>query len=787
MGFISQIEIDNIKSKLNSDLSALGKIYKSKKKDHQLMSVDHSLVDNFIAKGWEIEKTLSTKTKIKKKKLHSKQFEDEIWCQFYELGYRNLNYDETFCLPFSSDAADKKQIDVIAVDNETVFLVECKSSEKPKKAPSYKDIFESLGLKLDGFRKVIEQIFGKGLKVKYIFATRNLRLDIEDIDFGRLLKTGSFYYNDSTYEYINKLIKNYRSASRYQFLGLLFKNEIINLEKIEIPAVEGDMGGRKYYMFSIEPGLLLKMGYVLHRTKANEAEFPTYQRLIVPSRLPVITKYINEGGFFPNAIILNFSDKKHSIIFEPSSRTSSSISRFGTLKIPNAYGIAYIIDGQHRLYGYAESDYKNTNTIPVVAFNDLSTIEQLEIFMDINQNQKPVNPSLRLDLEEDLFWDSERADSRLKALRSSIIKGLTNSQSSSLYNKISVGEDSYLLTFPPFYNALTYSGLLPTAKGNKYNEGSTIASIYNVNNHNHNDEMHKSKYKIVQFIILCYDFVEENYSEIFERPNYFILSNRGSYAYITLIGTLNLFLTQKGIVNYSTNSKDRFLEIEKYLKVLLDYIKIIPKEEEEKQLSLLGSTADTKWLRFFQTIVNSKFYDFEPPELIAWKEMHDEQLQNEGRSYGVFIEKQIKYKVLEKIKILYKENWELEINSIKRDCLKRAEVENEKSYKAGLKKINVQWIEMLIINDFKWIIDKYWTKVPDFDSDKLNFKTFENEFAIDAGFGFNNKSEKLKWLIVFNSYRNLWAYDGTKEKRLNKDEVQFLNKIYFHFNVSLRS
>ena len=781
MGFIQQIEIENIKSKLISDASSLGKIYKAKKKRHQSLSIDHNLLENYISKGWEVEKKLATKTVVKKSKSHSKQFEDDIWCQFYDLGYRTLNYDENFKLPFSSEPEDTKQIDVIALDKETVFLIECKSSEKLKKAPTYKEVFESLGQKLDGFRKVIEQAFGKGLKVKYIFATRNLRLDVEDIDFKRLLKTGSFYYNDNTYDYINSLIKNYKGVARYQFLGLLFKNEIINLDKIEIPAVAGEMGGRNYYMFSIEPELLLKMGYVLHRTKANEAEFPTYQRLLVPSRLPGITKYINSGGFFPNAIILNFSPKKHAIHFEPSSKMSSSISKFGTLKIPNAYGIAYIIDGQHRLYGYADSEYKKTNTIPVVAFTDLSTIKQLEIFMDINQNQKAVSPSLRLDLEEDLFWDSDRADSRLKALRSSIIKGLTNSQSGPLFNKISVGEDSYQLTFKPFYNALTVSGLLPSAKGNKYIDGTTIACLYDVNNHNHNDEMIKSRAMIVQYISLCYDFVYDNYTDLFERPNYFIVSNRGSYAFVTLIGSLNAFATENGLVNYKTSSKDRFIEIEKYLTAVMDYLKIIPKEEEAKQLSLLGSQADIKWLRFFQNIINSKFPNYEPAELIEWKEMHDERLQDEGRRYGVAIEKHMKRIVLDKIQFLYKDDWELEINAIKRECLKRAEEENEKNYKEGLKKKAVLWTEMFNINDYKTIIEKYWTKIPELDIERIGFKSFENQFSIDAGYGFHSKGEKLKWISFFNSYRNLWAHEGTKEKRLNKEEVQFLEKVHSHF------
>lgn len=246
---------------------------------------------------------------------------------------------------------------------------------------------------------------------------------------------------------------------------MIFKNEIINQNKIEIPCVKGQMGKKDYYMFSIEPHLLLKMGFILHRTKANESEFPTYQRLLVPSRLKGITKFIDEGGYFPNSIIINFNSKKNKLGFESNSKLSNSNSCSGTLKIPNSYGIAYIIDGQHRVYGYANSKFAENNTIPVVAFDNLETIEQLEIFMDINQNQKAVSPSLRLDLEEDLYWDSDRADSRLKALKSSIIKKLANLESSPLFNKISVGEDKADLTFKPFSAALSNSQLLPSAKG----------------------------------------------------------------------------------------------------------------------------------------------------------------------------------------------------------------------------------------------------------------------------------------------------------------------------------
>ncbi|RKN79566.1 DGQHR domain-containing protein [Ulvibacterium marinum] len=779
MGFLKQFEIDQFKEKIATDLSTLGRLHKAKKSRYITKSVDHSLVDDMLKKGWEeFGRPLKTKTKLRKEKPHDKQFEDDVWCQFYGLGYRMLNYDQNFILPYGKTPKDKKQIDVVAIDEETIFLIECKSSGKPKKVSSLKTEFEGLEKRLDGFKKSLEQAFGKGKKIKYIFATRKLRISNDSVEIKRLLRTNSFYYNDNTYEYINSLIKSYKSAAKYQLFGLLFKNQLINNDKVEVPAVEGDMGGKKYYMFSIEPYLLLKMGFILHRTKANESEMPTYQRLLVPSRLKKISKFITEGGFFPNSIILNFTQRKHKVTFEASARSGNSRSRFGMLKIPNAYALAYIIDGQHRVYGYAETEYKESNTVPVVAFLDLTATEQLEIFMDINQNQKAVSPSLRLTLEEDLYWNADRVDSRLKALRSGIIKELAEDINGPLYSRISIGEDASELAFRPFATALIKCGLLPVAKGNNYDSNTTGASFYNINKLDHNKEMLATKKKVVDFVNLCYGYVEEDFPEIYEK---YIISNRGTYAFISLIGSLNRLEFDLEKIDKESSPEIRFEAVKKYLTALLNRLKDLKKEEEETMLSSYGTGADIRWFRFYQSLVNAKFSEYEPAELVDWKERQDEELQNEGRKYGVEIEKKIKKLALSKIKSLFNENWELEINSIKRECIKRAEEEKERYYKEGLGKKDVHWTEMFNINDYKSIITKYWTKIPQNENEKSNFVTFQDEFSIDIGDGFNSKSDRIRWISYFNSYRNLWAHEGTKEKRLNKEEVSFLQRVHSHF------
>ena len=146
MGFLSEEKIHELKSKYTSDPSFLGKIYRSKKDKYQRRTIEHSMLEAFVNEGWEEDafSRLKTKVKIRKLKEHSRLFEDEIWCQLYELGFRTLNIDENFSLPFSDSENDSKQIDVIAVNNDTIILVECKSSEHPKKANSFREEIDAV-------------------------------------------------------------------------------------------------------------------------------------------------------------------------------------------------------------------------------------------------------------------------------------------------------------------------------------------------------------------------------------------------------------------------------------------------------------------------------------------------------------------------------------------------------------------------------------------------------------------------------------------------------------------
>ncbi|MDE7025925.1 MAG: NERD domain-containing protein, partial [Paramuribaculum sp.] len=59
---------------------------------------------------------------------------------FYELGFRILNKDENLELPWSKESCDQQQIDVLAVGDDAIFVVECKAADSPRNVNFKKDI-----------------------------------------------------------------------------------------------------------------------------------------------------------------------------------------------------------------------------------------------------------------------------------------------------------------------------------------------------------------------------------------------------------------------------------------------------------------------------------------------------------------------------------------------------------------------------------------------------------------------------------------------------------------------
>lgn len=111
------------------------------------------------------------------------------------------------------------------------------------------------------------------------------------------------------------------------------------------------------------------------------------------------------------------------------------------MTLPPYYGCAWIIDGQHRLYGFADVEEKYTEVLPVIAFVRESTHTQAKVFVDINKNQKAVPPDLLWDLFEDLYADSDSEKERQLRTISRIGKVLNSADYSPFRGDIKVPKD----------------------------------------------------------------------------------------------------------------------------------------------------------------------------------------------------------------------------------------------------------------------------------------------------------------------------------------------------------
>lgn len=171
-----------------------------------------------------------------------------------------------------------------------------------------------------------------------------------------------------------------------------------NAADYKVPSFRIAYGDQQIYSFFLSAEKLLKLVYVFRLQPGNE---DAYQRLISPRRISGeggITEFIETGGFFKTSVVCSF---ERQVKFEP--QTTGLLPEknieFGILSIPKVYGSVWIIDGQHRIYGYAgATNEKKETSIGVVAYQDIEKRQQARDFIDINQKQKSVDPNTLWDL-----------------------------------------------------------------------------------------------------------------------------------------------------------------------------------------------------------------------------------------------------------------------------------------------------------------------------------------------------------------------------------------------------
>lgn len=692
--------------------------------------------------GWEYVKDYADSkfVKVRKEKPFYERFEDQIWLLFFQMGFKHLNRDANFKMNYDFNNPDfTQQIDVFAADDETILIVECKSSEDLNEVQFKKDI-EKLHGQMEGLRKCALKQY-PGRKVKFIWATHNCIMSAKDIK--RLQEWDIIFFSDSTIQYYSELVKHLGTCSRYQLLGNLLANTEIKKMQNKVLAIKGKMGGHEYYEFSIEPEKLLKIGYVLHRNEANKNMMPTYQRIIKRKRLKEVQSFINYGGYFPNSIIISIDSGGRKLQFDESpTKLDDSISKIGVLHLPKRYHSAYIIDGQHRLYGYSDSEYANTNSIPIVAFVDLDRSEQLKLFMDINENQKSVSKTLRITLNSDMLWDSPNQNERRDAIRSKIAQMCGEEQSSPLLGRVVIGEDEKnnikCITIQAIQLALQKCSFFSTfAKNNtiatngSFDVGDNQATIN----------------RFYPFLEGCFKTVKNECETEWSLGEQGILTiNRGIQGIIRIINdVVNLLIAQNKLFPLTQDIDDIINEVEYYMSPLLNHINKLTEEQRIELKSFYGGGAENKYLHYFQKVIHDSLTDFNPEGLEEYIENTTKEYNATSKEYIYAIEEKLKDVIAESLQEYYGDKWL--IKGLPKTTYKEAEkAASDKNYEllSNDEESDIEPWDCISLSDCKDIVvySRNWSEI------------FESIITRPEDLILSTKEQKTEWINTISKEQN---------------------------------
>lgn len=606
---------------------------------HEYATIKPVLQEEYEVDGWVLDKTLKRSLKMKRPKSHDVAFEDRVWAMFSKLGFPLLNAGRDCCLPYGPGASDLKQIDVFAADDEVALLVECKSTQSPRYG-TFKDTIESIqGVREGIIRNVRRQLPGR--KVRFILATNEY--SVSENASERIARAEITHFNEADIEYYLSLAQHLGKAARFQLLGRLFaKQKIENLDT-RVAAIQGRMGGLRYYTFMIEPARLMKIAYILHRDKSNRGMMPTYQRLIKKNRLQKVTEFVDDGGFFPNSIVLSIDKGRRGLRFDRAQSLEDGPS-IGTLHLPQTFRSAYVIDGQHRLYGYAGSQRAESELIPVVAFVDLPRETQVRLFMDINENQKAVPKNLRNTLNADLLWNDDDLSLRAKALRLRIAQELEEDRVSALSGRIVLGEDR-----ATDLRCITIDALNRGIDRGRF-VGSFTKTEMKVPGSFFRGDNDSTFQPLAEFLMLCFDGMRNGLSRQYalgKAEGGFVFMNAGIESFLRVIGDMVDYLMVRGDLNpKAVSGQESFAKLEPYLQTLCEAVDSLSRDEALDLRRSYGSGGTTRYWRRLQELLANEVEGFSPEGLDEYLTEQEQEFNTEAyeivREIELFLKRDVR-------------------------------------------------------------------------------------------------------------------------------------------------
>ncbi|MEE8629720.1 MULTISPECIES: DGQHR domain-containing protein [Methylobacterium] len=750
------------------DGEELQKVYNSKSKPYDEKTIGASSLEALELKvagekadGWEVLRENARSVRLYKNKSIDRQLEDDIWCMLYRMGFKTLNEGRQFLIQ-TGPSAPARQLDVFAKDDETAIIVECTHS-KEAGSKSVKALIDKIcGFRQDVINAVHKQ-FGKDpkLKVKFAIATRNVEWRKADRD--RATENNIGIIDDSDFEYYEKLTGLLKHAARYQFLGRYFFGEKVEGLRTQVPATKGFMGGTTFYNFVISPHDLLKISYISHRSAVSNDDFETYQRMVKGPRLKAIGAYIDDGGKFPTNIVINLKiDGK--LNFDPKEKFDDTST--GILTLPGKYGSAWVIDGQHRLYGYAHASRgpeSDKSVITVLAYENLPIKDEIKLFVDINTQQVRVQRALVEEIISGLNIEDPDPKRQLDALLARTALQLNKDKRSPIKGRIATtGQERTAfrcLSLPSISDGMGSQSLLGTIHRQTASKTASIkAGRLSDATGDPKASMEKAVKTVSLYLNLFASQVPSHW-ELGDAKGGFLCTNNGIRALLQVFRRVMAFAEHKEGANCESLDAEDIIElVEPYVQPVVDFFKTADASSISRFRNR-GSSLQSVDQNCFQmlSLIHEAKEDFRLPEVVDYMASRDVEGTKEAKDMIDEMNKIIYDDVLERLQAKYglaKDKWWLQgvPSSIRKDCDARYNDQQGE---------HDRWQFLTFANYSDIVIySENW----DLFKDHYNFM------------GKGKKATLVRWLGRLNKARTVTHH--AEKGPLSKVDVEFVREVY---------
>jgi len=639
--------MDNIFSR-----DELGGLARKKSRTFVTQTIHKGALDEFLEKGWTLARKNKSTFVVQKPKTHNVLLEDRVWVLLYRMGFSFMSGEGGAQLAVDAEAKHdlSNQVDVVAIDDEMVIAVECKSALTLTKRANFQGELAKHGLT----RKAISKAkLPPGDKRSPALAFFTSNADLSDNDRKRAEDQGVALFDQDDLAYYETLTKHLGPATRHQFLSDLVPGKLISGLQIRIPALKAKMGGYNAYTFSIHPDYLLKIAYVSHRAKGKASDLDTYQRMVSKSRLRKISEYITEKGIFPTNIVINIEQGKLSFDRAKQEPDAEGGAAFGWLTIRPAYKSAWIIDGQHRLFAYSGNQLAHSSVVAVLAFEGLPGSMQQKLFSDINAQQKSVKRSLLFQLYADLHLTSDNPADRTKALISRSIQALGQERDSPLYERVlladAVRTSTRCISLTNLFSAVEKPGFFyATVRKNQVVGPGPFWADDNQPTIKRTTAILKSWFSLVRD-------ETADWWDLGSADGGGLAMNNGTTVCLNVLRSVFEHLGKGNTQLYELTTAEVVDRIAPYGTTLGKHFGTMSIDERRAFRALQGVTGQTSGMRHAQAALQMRFPEFQPDGLQNFLEMERAKTNEKASAEIIEIETMLHKAILEELRNNYKE------------------------------------------------------------------------------------------------------------------------------------